>query len=107
MYSAVLDRWSVSLTGVCIPAKNFNHETLHRSRGAGVRLGMISNPGDKWPGLMSKAVHCTAVNNELPVGASAVHFFHKRAHVRHRDMRIQCTMADEYLRLNQPRLSWP
>jgi hypothetical protein len=51
-------------------------------------------------------MHCTAVNNELPVSTSAIHFFNKRAHVRHRDMRVQSTVADEYLCLDQPRLSW-
>jgi transposase len=39
-------------------------------------------------------MHCTAVNNELPVSTSAVHFFNKRAHVRHWDMRVQSTVAD-------------
>src|SRR5437867_11477297 len=58
-------------------------------------------------GFVRKPMHGPAVDNELPIGAGAVHFFNKRAHVRHRDMRIKSTVADEYLCLNRPRLSWP
>src|SRR4029077_20120514 len=91
---------------VRVRAEEFNEETLHRSCRAGVSLGMICDAWDVGSSLVSKTMHCTAVNNELPVSTSAVHFFNKRAHVRHWDMRVQSTMADEYLCLDQPRLSW-
>ena len=93
---------------ICIRvrAEQFNEETLHRSCRAGVSLGMIGGPCGWGSSLMGKTMHCTAVNNELPVSTSAVHFFNKRAHPRHWDMRIQSTVADKYLCLDQPRLSW-
>src|SRR4029077_20614897 len=85
---------------VRVRAEEFNEETLHRSCRAGVSLGMIC---DAWGGgssLMGKTMHCTAVNNELPVSTSAVHFFNKCADVCHWYMRIQSTVADEDLCLD-------
>ena len=73
---------------VCVRAEEFNEETLHRGCRAGVSLGMIGDAWDVGASLVGKTMHRTAVNNELPVSISAVHFFNKGAHVRHWDMRV-------------------
>ena len=96
----------MDLTGVRVSVEEFNKETPHRSRRAGVRLGVVCDAWEVGSGLVRKTMHCTAVNNELPIGTSAVHFFNKSAHLRHWDMRVQGTVADEYPCFNQLRLSW-
>lgn len=65
---------------VRVRAEEFNEETLHRNRRAGVSLAMLCDAWDGGASLVGKTMHCTAVNNELPVRTRAVHFFNKRAH---------------------------
>lgn len=69
-------------------------ENPHRGPGAGVGGGVVS---DSWDGasdrgIVSKAVHCAAVDNELPVDPGVVHFLDERGNLRDRDVWIQGTM---------------
>src|SRR5205807_98593 len=69
-------------------------------------------PDVKMPGVLPVVLSAfvllaaAVVASWLPA-AGAVHFFNKRAHVRHRDMWIESAVADKYLCLNRPWLSRP
>ena len=55
---------------------------------------------------MREAMRRTAVDNELPVGSSVVHFLNECADLCHWYMRVQGTVANEYLCPDDCRLKW-
>src|SRR4029077_5286105 len=99
-------RFLTPLAGARLLAEQLTKKILYRRPRADIRLGVISHAWEVRAGLVRKSMHCTAVNNQLPVGASALHFFHKRAHLRHWHMQIQSAVARQYLCLNRLWLSW-
>ena len=48
---------------------------------------------------MCKPMHCPSTDKKLPIGLCIVHFCNKVAYLRHGNMRVQGTVADEDLSL--------
>jgi hypothetical protein len=87
-------------------SKKFNQEILNSRCGAQIAWRVVGDAWDRRSGLVGKAMHCTAVDNKLPVDTGMVHFFDKRTNVRQWNMGIQSAMANHHLGSNRPSLRW-
>src|SRR3974377_77546 len=52
-----------------IAAEEFDQEALHRSGGARIRIGVIRDTRAVRSGVVCETMHCTAVDDQVPVGA--------------------------------------
>src|SRR5258708_6634088 len=86
--------------------KEFSKKFPYRSCRPGVRQRVVFDAGNLRSSLVRKAVHCTAVDNKLIVGSRVIHFVNERCDVRHRNVRVECAVANEYFRLNCAGLRW-
>jgi len=65
--------------------------------GASVGLGVVGDSRRVGGIFVSEAVLGVTVSDELPAGASGIHFFDEGGDLRHRDVGIQGSVADEHL----------
>ncbi len=86
-------------TLACSSVEDFGEEGFDGAPGAGVAGGVVGDAGDVPLVFVGEAVHCVAVDDELPVGVGGLHFVGEGGDLRERDVRVERAVETRILAL--------